>query len=209
MYLYISLFTVLSYLIGSFSSAVWFGKWFFNVDVREHGSRNAGATNTLRVLGYKAAIPVFLVDILKSFLAVQLVIFVPDLIIDSELFYQIKLLFGVAAVIGHIFPIYTGFRGGKGVASMLGLVLALYPIAAGLTFGVFIIVFLISRIVSVSSISAALSFPFVMYFITGGSSLTLTIFSVIASLLIIITHKKNIKRLLKGEEKRMSFRKKS
>ncbi|HNQ69085.1 MAG TPA: glycerol-3-phosphate 1-O-acyltransferase PlsY [Bacteroidales bacterium] len=207
MYFYVVLFAILSYLIGSFSSAVWFGKWFFGVDVREHGSKNAGATNTFRVLGYKAGIPVFIADILKSFLAVQLIIFVPDISVESEFYYQIKLLFGVLAVIGHIFPIYTGFRGGKGVASMLGLVLALYPVSAGLTFGVFLIVFLISRIVSISSIIAAVSFPFIMYVITDGSSDTLTVFSVVAAVLIVITHKKNIKRLLKGEEKRISFRK--
>ncbi|HOZ30887.1 MAG TPA: glycerol-3-phosphate 1-O-acyltransferase PlsY [Bacteroidales bacterium] len=209
MYSYIILFTIVSYLIGSFSSAVWFGKWFFKVDVREHGSKNAGATNTLRVLGYKAAIPVFIADIVKSFIAVQLIVFVPEITNGTEFYYQIKLLFGISAVIGHIFPLYTGFRGGKGVASMLGLVLALYPLVAGITFGVFVVVFLISRIVSVSSISAALSFPIIMYLITGGESLTLTIFSVIASILIVITHKKNIKRLLKGEEKRISFRKNS
>ncbi|MDD3860882.1 MAG: glycerol-3-phosphate 1-O-acyltransferase PlsY [Bacteroidales bacterium] len=208
MYLYIIIFTIVSYLIGSFSSAVWFGKWFFGVDVREHGSKNAGATNTFRVLGYKAGIPVFIADILKSFLAVQLINFIPDIVLETELYYQIKLVFGISAVIGHIFPLYTGFRGGKGVASMLGLVLALYPAVAGITLGVFIIVFLITRIVSISSIIAALSFPLIMYFITDGTSPTLTVFSIVASVLIVVTHKKNIKRLLKGEEKRISFKKK-
>ncbi|MDD3741734.1 MAG: glycerol-3-phosphate 1-O-acyltransferase PlsY [Bacteroidales bacterium] len=208
MYLYIIIFTIVSYLIGSFSSAVWFGKWFFGVDVREHGSKNAGATNTFRVLGYKAGIPVFIADILKSFLAVQLINLIPDIVLETEFYYQIKLVFGISAVIGHIFPLYTGFRGGKGVASMLGLVLALYPAVAGITLGVFIIVFLITRIVSISSIIAALSFPLIMYFITDGTSPTLTVFSIVASVLIVVTHKKNIKRLLKGEEKRISFKKK-
>jgi acyl phosphate:glycerol-3-phosphate acyltransferase len=205
---YIVIFAVLSYLIGSFSSAVWFGKWFFGTDVREFGSKNAGATNTFRVLGYKAGIPVFIADVLKSFLAVNLIIFIPEMIVESEFFYQTKLIFGVAAVLGHIFPLYTGFRGGKGVASMLGLVLALSPASAGLTFIVFIIVFLISHIVSVSSLSAALVFPLVVFLLTGGESLTLTIFSYVGSVLIVITHLKNIKRLLKGEEKRISFKKK-
>jgi acyl phosphate:glycerol-3-phosphate acyltransferase len=205
---YIVIFAVLSYLIGSFSSAVWFGKWFFGTDVREFGSKNAGATNTFRVLGYKAGIPVFIADVLKSFLAVNLIIFIPEMIVESEFFYQTKLIFGVAAVLGHIFPLYTGFRGGKGVASMLGLVLALSPASAGLTFIVFIIVFLISHIVPVSSLSAALVFPLVVFLLTGGESLTLTIFSYVGSVLIVITHLKNIKRLLKGEEKRISFKKK-
>ncbi len=204
---YIIAFTVVSYLLGSFSSAVWFGKWFFDTDVREFGSKNAGATNTFRVLGYKAGIPVFIADILKSFLAVQLIIFVPEIIKGSEFYYQIKLLFGAAAIIGHIFPVFTGFRGGKGVASMLGLVLALYPSAAGITFIVFAIVFVITHIVSISSIAASISFPVIVYFLSEGNSHTLTIFSCIATLLIVITHLKNIKRLLKGEEKRISFKK--
>jgi acyl phosphate:glycerol-3-phosphate acyltransferase len=200
---------ILSYLLGSFSSAVWFGRWFWNIDVREHGSKNAGATNTFRVLGYKAGIPVFVADILKSFIAVQLINFVPDLVKGSELYFQIMLMFGSAAVIGHILPLYTGFRGGKGVASMLGFVVAVHPAAAGITFVVFLIVFLISRIVSISSLSAAVTFPLIIYLLELGDSLTLTVFSILAAILIVITHLKNIKRLLKGEEKRMSFSKKA
>jgi glycerol-3-phosphate acyltransferase PlsY len=206
---YVAGFIILSYLLGSFSSAVWFGRWFWNIDVREHGSKNAGATNTFRVLGYKAGIPVFVADILKSFIAVQLINFVPELEKGSELYFQIMLMFGTAAVIGHIFPLYTGFRGGKGVASMLGFVIAVHPAAAGITFGVFLIVFLISRIVSISSLSAALSFPVIIYLLEHGDSVTLTVFSILAAILIVITHLKNIKRLLKGEEKRMSFSKKA
>jgi len=175
---YVAGFIILSYLLGSFSSAVWFGRWFWNIDVREHGSKNAGATNTFRVLGYKAGIPVFVADILKSFIAVQLINFVPELEKGSELYFQIMLMFGTAAVIGHIFPLYTGFRGGKGVASMLGFVIAVHPAAAGITFGVFLIVFLISRIVSISSLSAALSFPVIIYLLEHGDSVTLTVFSI-------------------------------
>lgn len=206
---YVAGFIILSYLLGSFSSAVWFGRWFWNIDVREHGSKNAGATNTFRVLGYKAGIPVFVADILKSFIAVQLINFVPELEKGSELYFQIMLMFGSAAVIGHILPLYTGFRGGKGVASMLGFVVAVHPAAAGITFVVFLIVFLISRIVSISSLSAALTFPLIIYLLELGDSLILTIFSILAAILIVITHLKNIKRLLKGEEKRMSFSKKA
>jgi glycerol-3-phosphate acyltransferase PlsY len=163
MIFYLIIFTITSYLLGSFSSAVWFGKWFHNTDVREHGSKNAGATNTLRVLGAKAALPVFIVDILKSFLAVQLIWFVPEVVAGTELFYQIKLLFGISAVVGHIFPLYSGFKGGKGVASMLGLLLALHPASAGITLAVFAICFASTRIVSISSIIAALSFPIIIF----------------------------------------------
>ncbi|MDY0141710.1 MAG: glycerol-3-phosphate 1-O-acyltransferase PlsY [Bacteroidales bacterium] len=208
MLVYLIIFSIISYLIGSFSSAVWYGKWFYKTDVREHGSKNAGATNTLRVLGVKAAFPVFITDILKSYLAVQLIWFVPDIMTGSEQFYQIKLLFGVSAVIGHIFPLYTNFKGGKGVASMLGLVLALHPAAAGLSLAVFSLVFIFTRIVSISSISAALVFPVIIYLLEKAEIITLSIFSVIAAILIVITHLKNIKRLLKGEEKKMHFKKK-
>mgnify|MGYP003803122813 FL=1 len=198
---------MVSYLIGSFSSAVWIGKWFFGIDVREHGSKNAGATNTFRVLGYKAGIPVFILDVLKSFISVNFIIFIPEIITYSEIYYGIKILFGICAVTGHIFPIYTRFKGGKGVASMLGLVIALQPTAAGITFAVFIFVFLITRIVSLSSISAAIAFPIIIYLLEKNDSLTLTIFSLIATVIIIFTHKLNIKRLIAGEEKKISFRK--
>jgi glycerol-3-phosphate acyltransferase PlsY len=204
----IILFCLLAYLIGSFSSAVWIGKWFFGIDVREHGSKNAGATNTFRVLGYKAGITVFVLDVLKSFLSVNFIIFIPEIIANSEIFYGIKILFGICAVIGHIFPLYTGFKGGKGVASMLGLVIALHPFAAGLTFAVFIFVFLITRIVSISSISAALAFPIIIYFLEKNNSLTLTIFSIVAAVIIIFTHKSNIKRIIAGKENKISFRNK-
>jgi glycerol-3-phosphate acyltransferase PlsY len=209
MIFYLIIFTITSYLLGSFSSAVWFGKWFHNTDVREHGSKNAGATNTLRVLGAKAALPVFIVDILKSFLAVQLIWFVPEVVAGTELFYQIKLLFGISAVVGHIFPLYSGFKGGKGVASMLGLLLALHPASAGITLAVFAICFASTRIVSISSIIAALSFPIIIFILERTDFITLNIFSIVATILIVITHLKNIKRLLKGEEKKLQFRKKA
>ncbi len=208
MIIYLISFSILSYLLGSFSSAVWFGKWFHKTDVREHGSKNAGATNTLRVLGAKAALPVFIVDILKSFISVNLALLIPDLISGTDPYFQVKLLFGICAVIGHIFPLYSGFKGGKGVASMLGLVLALHPAAAGLALLVFLIIFLITKIVSISSISTAIAFPLILQFIFNNQSITLTIFSIIAAILIVITHLKNIKRLLKGEEKKISFKKK-
>lgn len=207
MVLKIILFSILAYLIGSFSSAVWIGKWFFGIDVREYGSKNAGATNTFRVLGTKAGISVFILDVLKSFIAVKFIIFFPEIKAQSELYYQIQLLFGMIAVVGHIFPLYTGFRGGKGVASMLGIVIAIHPLAAICTFGVFAFVFVIFRIVSLASLSAALSFPIIIYLFESNSSLTLTIFSIFASLLIVVTHKKNIRRLLRGEETKIKFQK--
>ncbi|MCF0207731.1 MAG: glycerol-3-phosphate acyltransferase, partial [Bacteroidales bacterium] len=122
---------IAAYLMGSFSSALWFGKWFYKIDIREHGSKNAGSTNVLRVLGWKCAIPVFIVDILKSFIPTMFFVMIlnslalngtpNELIVGTESYYLFQLLFGIAAIIGHILPIFSRFKGGKGVASMLGL----------------------------------------------------------------------------------------
>lgn len=206
---YIILFSILSYLLGSFSSALWYGKWFYKTDVRKLGSKNAGATNTLRTLGYKAAIPVFLTDILKSFVSVELVRLIPNLVPATELYYQLMILFGVCSVIGHIFPLYSGFKGGKGVASMLGVVLAIHPLAAVLSLTVFLIIFIFSKIVSISSLLTSIAFPIIVFILEKNISLTLTMFSVSACIIIILTHVKNIKRLVKGEEKKISFKKTS
>ena len=127
------LFLLLAYMIGAFPSAVWLGRTFYNTDVREYGSGNAGATNTFRTLGPKAGIPVLLMDILKGWIAVNLVYFV----MDNQ--FELKLAFGIAAVIGHLFPIYTGFRGGKGIATMLGFMIGIYWQAALLSALVFIL----------------------------------------------------------------------
>ncbi|NLA23743.1 MAG: glycerol-3-phosphate 1-O-acyltransferase PlsY [Bacteroidales bacterium] len=196
-----------AYLLGSFSSAVWFGKWFKGIDLREHGSGNAGATNAFRVLGAKIAIPVFIMDVLKAFLAVSLVYFVKTHYTEIEIDI-IKIALGTSAVLGHIFPLYTQFKGGKGVASMLGVLLAINPLIACCSLGVFIIVFLISHIVSIGSILAAISFPVFTIFIFSSSTIAMQIFSIIASLLVIFLHKSNIKRLIAGKEKKIKFRKK-
>ena len=119
-------FTLLAYLTGAFPSAVWLGKRFYSIDVREFGSGNAGATNTFRVLGKKAGIPVLLMDIFKGWLSVNYINFLSIVPTSVENKFEIQLVFGVAAVIGHLFPIYTGFRGGKGIATLLGLLIALH-----------------------------------------------------------------------------------
>ena len=152
------LFLLLAYLIGAFPSAVWLGRTFHNTDVREYGSGNAGATNTFRTLGPKAGIPVLLMDILKGWIAVNLVYFVMDnQLMSEEKFFELKLAFGIAAVIGHLFPIYTGFRGGKGIATMLGFMIGIYWQAALLSALVFILTLLISKYVSLSSIIASIT----------------------------------------------------
>ena len=205
------LFLLLAYLIGAFPSAVWLGRTFYNTDVREYGSGNAGATNTFRTLGPKAGIPVLLMDILKGWIAVNLVYFVTDnQLMSDERCFELKLAFGIAAVIGHLFPIYTGFRGGKGIATMLGFMIGIYWQAALLSALVFIFTFLISKYVSLSSIIASLTFPFIVIVILGmnNTNSSLIIFSIFVPILSLITHQKNIERLIRQEENKAKFGKK-
>jgi|TARA_B110000091_G_scaffold209950_1_gene251952 glycerol-3-phosphate acyltransferase PlsY len=197
---------ILSYLTGAFPSAVLIGKIFFKTDVREFGSGNAGATNTFRVLGKKAGIPVLILDIFKGWLAVNYIFFISSLSNNLDLVFEQQLVFGIAAVIGHLFPIYTGFRGGKGIATLLGLLVGIQPAAALLSSLVFIIIFFISRYVSLSSIFAALAFPIIIYFLSDSTDVSLIIFSIFVPLLALITHQKNIERLLKGEEVKVKFK---
>ena len=204
-------FLLLAYLIGAFPSAVWLGRTFYNTDVREYGSGNAGATNTFRTLGVKAGVPVLLMDILKGWLAVNLVYFVTDnQLMSDEKFFEIKLVFGIAAVIGHLFPVYTGFRGGKGIATMLGFMIGIYWQAALLSALVFVVTFLLSKYVSLSSIVASLAFPFIVIVILGmnNANTSLIIFSIFVPILSLITHQKNIERLIRREENKAKFGKK-
>ena len=205
------LFLTFAYLIGAFPSAVWLGKTFYNTDVREYGSGNAGATNTFRILGVKAGVPVLLMDILKGWLAVNLVYFVADnQLMSDEKVFEIKLVFGIAAVIGHLFPVYTGFRGGKGIATMLGFMIGIYWQAALLSALVFVVTFLLSKYVSLSSIVASLAFPFIVIVILGmnNANTSLIIFSIFVPILSLITHQKNIERLIRREENKAKFGKK-
>ena len=194
-------FLILAYLIGSFPSAVWLGKTFYNKDVREYGSGNAGATNTFRVLGKKAGIPVLLMDVFKGWFAVYLASFS---VADNV---ELQLAFGIAAVIGHLFPIYTGFRGGKGIATLLGFMIGVEPIAAGICALIFLISCLISKYVSLSSIFASIAFPLVIVFSYGYNNVnsSLFLFSIFVPILALITHQKNIERLIRGEENKAKF----
>jgi glycerol-3-phosphate acyltransferase PlsY len=203
---------VLAYLIGSFSSAVWIGRWLRNTDVREFGSKNAGTTNTIRVLGIKIGLFVFFIDVFKGWFAVfiGLHFFLPAAFSQYYEFYSLILTISVVA--GHIFPLYTGFKGGKGVATALGVLLAIFPYTALLSLSLWVVVFLCTRYVSVASIIAAVSFPVFYFFIHRHDcdfSVTLLTLAIIAGVFIPIMHHKNIKRLLSGTENRMSFKKKS
>ena len=204
------LFLLLAYLTGAFPSAVWVGKTFYKKDVREYGSGNAGATNTFRVLGKKAGIPVLIMDVFKGWLAVNYVFFLSthsELVEVPALLFETQLAFGIAAVIGHLFPVYTGFRGGKGIATLLGLLIGLSSIAALVSIIVFVIVFIISKYVSLGSVIASIAFPLVVFFILNEKDVnsSLEIFSVFVPILTLITHQKNIERLVRGEENKVKF----
>lgn len=196
---------IIAYLIGSIPTAVWVGKWMYQVDVREHGSRNGGATNTFRVLGKKAGIPVLLFDIFKGWCATMGLSWLSYYTQGSEFYINFQIATGIAAIIGHIFPIFAGFNGGKGVATTLGVILTLHPLAALTTLGVFLIVFLVTRYVSLGAIISAFAFPILVIAIFKTSFISLMYFSVFFALVVIVTHKKNIMRLLNNEENRINF----
>ena len=193
---------IVAYLLGSIPSAVWIGKHFYGVDVREHGSKNAGATNTLRVLGRRAAFPVFAIDFLKGYVAVSLSILAAyHADISTNGIYNLKLLLVVCAVAGHIFPIFAGFKGGKGVATLAGAIMGVDPSSVMLCLGVWLLVLMATNYVSLSSMLAGLCFPvFILVSPKTNGSPTLIAFSCIVAVLLVVMHRKNIKRLVAGTE---------
>ncbi len=198
---------IVAYLLGSIPTSVWIGRYFYHIDIREHGSGNAGATNTFRVLGIKAGIIVFIVDFLKGFLAVNLIHFTHYYIPHSGDYINIQLLLGIAALLGHIFPIYVGFRGGKGVATLFGVICAISLYPTLIMAGVFFVTLIITKYVSLSSMIAGLSFPFLIIVIFNTTTPSLVIFSLIIAILMLFTHQKNIERLLRKEESKADFSK--
>lgn len=196
---------LIAYLLGSIPTAVWVGKSFYNVDIRTEGSKNAGATNTFRVLGKKPGIIVLAIDILKGVLAISVPIFIFQLDASETIYGNIKVLTGILAVTGHIFPIFAGFKGGKGVATSLGVVIGVSPPAAGICIALFLIVFSLTHFVSLGAIVAAVSFPLTIIFFLKEENVSMISFSIVLSLAVILAHKKNIKRLLEGNENKMNL----
>ena len=194
-----------AYLLGSIPSAVWVGKAAKGVDVREHGSKNAGTTNTMRVLGFKTGIPVLLIDVFKGFAAVKLALLSTTFEVGTNSFVNFQLALGAAAVLGHVFPVFAGFRGGKGVATIVGILLALHWQATLVAIAVFLIALFISKYVSLSSLMMGLSFPVSVIFIFQSDSISLKIFSAVVCILLFVTHRKNISRLLNGNESKATF----
>lgn len=206
---------LLAYLIGSIPTAVWYGKAKFGMDVRNHGSGNAGATNTFRVFGKKAGTLVMAIDIIKGFIAASLPLFFTYFYFNftENQYVQIQLLYGMGAVLGHIFPLYANFKGGKGVATLLGMVFAINIWAALACVGVFLIVFFISKYVSLGSMTAGLAFPLFLLIpkiYQYSPSKTLIGFGFFLFAMLVFTHRKNIRRLIDGEENKanISFGKK-
>ncbi|MBK9637594.1 MAG: glycerol-3-phosphate 1-O-acyltransferase PlsY [Bacteroidetes bacterium] len=196
---------LLAYMMGSIPSAVWIGKLLYGVDVRDYGSGNAGATNTFRVLGKRAGLPVLILDILKGFVAVKLVWLTVKYLPDTQQFVNLELSLGLAALIGHIFPVFAGFRGGKGVATLLGILCAVHIGAALICIGVFMVTILLTHYVSLSSMLSALTFPISIMFIYHETIPGLNIFAMFVCVLVLITHQKNIERLLSGDEGKIAF----
>jgi len=202
---------IAAYLLGSIPTAVWLGQAFYGIDVREYGSGNAGATNTFRVLGKKPGIIVMTIDIMKGFTATKLAYFIGLSVTGpkySAQFVNYELALGVIAVMGHLFPIFAGFRGGKGVATLFGMILAVNPPAALLCVTVFVTVLLVSKYVSLSSICAGFTFPLGTVFVFQSSVKAEVLYSICVCVLILVTHQKNIERLLKGKESKVYLFKK-
>lgn len=193
---------LLAYMIGSFPTAYLIGKARHGVDLREEGSKNLGATNTFRVLGWQSGTLVLLVDVLKGWGVVQTSFALEVLSVEG---YFIHFSIGLAAVLGHIFPIYMSFKGGKGVATVLGVVIAVHPWAALSCIGIFLLLFLLTRYVSLGSILAACTFPVLVIFVFKSEDPFLIHFSWVLALLIVFTHHKNIDRLLKKKENKLHF----
>jgi len=196
---------ILAYVTGSIPTSVWVGKWFFDIDIRDHGSGNAGATNTMRVLGVKVGIPVLLLDLLKGWLAVKYAVLFDIFPSHSHPLMNLSIILGMFAVIGHIYPVFANFRGGKGVATIFGALIAIAPIATFCAGGVFFITLFVFKYVSLGSIAAAISFPIFIFFVFDYPLIGLRIFSLFVAALLIITHMKNIKRLIHSEEEKASF----
>ncbi|MBU1048743.1 glycerol-3-phosphate 1-O-acyltransferase PlsY [Candidatus Bipolaricaulota bacterium] len=195
---------ILSYLLGAFPSSIVYGRLFRNIDVRKHGSGNAGGTNAWRVLGWKIGLPVILTDVAKGALASLVIARIPVGELPLEL-NVVALLCGVAALLGHVFPIYTRFKGGKGVATGAGMLLVNAPIPVACALGVFALTLFLFGKVSLGSILAAISLPIFVVCIDRFTSIDYPILllalTIALALFILYTHRTNVQRLFKGQEK--------
>jgi len=198
---------LLAYLLGSIPTAVWVSKKYYGFDIREVGSGNAGATNAFRVLGTKTGVLVLFVDMLKGALAVKLA-YLSSYAFGSIAFTNLQIGLGLLAVVGHIFPVFAQFKGGKGIATLFGLILGIQPIVALSLVAVFLFILVLTKYVSVSSMIASIAFPIMILFVFKEPELSYRLFAVATALLVILTHHKNIQRLIKGCENKVNLFKK-
>jgi len=194
---------IVAYLIGSIPTAVWVSKYFFGIDIREYGSGNAGATNTFRVLGSRWGSFVMLVDVMKGVVATSLHLLLPHYLTNELHQTNFMLGLGIASIIGHIFPIWANFKGGKGVATLLGMAVAIQPIVAACCIAVFLTVLFLTRFVSLSSMLAGIAFMVFILFVFNEQPTFYRIFAVLVALMVVLTHQKNITRLLNGTENKV------
>lgn len=194
---------VIAYLIGSIPTALWLGKAYFGIDIREYGSGNSGATNSFRVLGPRWGSFVMVADVIKGVVATSLYILLPYYLTDEWDRTNFMVGLGLAAVLGHIFPIWADFRGGKGVATLFGMILAIQPVVAGCCIAVFICVLYLTRFVSLSSILASVAFAVFILFIFNEQEPLYRAFAVAVTMTVLLTHQKNISRLLRGNESKV------
>lgn len=207
---------IIAYLLGSIPSAVWIGKRYYGVDVREHGSKNAGTTNVLRVLGTRAAIPVFIIDFLKGFVAVTIFTLLKydDGIPSPVWIINLKIAAVFVVALGHIFPIFANFRGGKGVATMLGALTGIRPTIAFLCFAIWFVALMLWHYVSLASVIAGGCFPIFASIFAGSvysrydwerTPITFVVFSFVVAIILVWTHRKNIGRIMNGTESKIRF----
>jgi glycerol-3-phosphate acyltransferase PlsY len=211
---------ILSYLIGSIPTSIIISKAAKGIDIREHGSGNAGGTNVLRVLGWKHGLLVILLDALKGVLAVVVVARLHygsmpfQNLTPFDDFTLVQIIAGISAVIGHVWTVFAGFKGGKGIATALGMLLMIVTVDMLIALGVFILVVTFSRYVSLASLAGAISVPLALivrenvFHVDIPNYHTLLPFLIFLAVLVIFTHRKNVVRLLNGSESRISFSKK-
>ena len=200
----------IGYILGSIPTGVWLGKMIKGIDLRDHGSKSMGATNVFRVLGWKLAVIALIVDVGKGYAAASLGyrINLGDIALTP---IQLSLIAGLAAIAGHLFPVFAKFKGGKGIATGAGLLLFLAPLELGFAVVVFILVVLITRYVSLGSLSAATFFATVIilerHYLGYPHGEEMELLSVLIFILVLYTHRSNIKRLISGRENKIGAKK--
>lgn len=211
---------LLSYLVGSIPSGMIIARKFGNINIKEHGSGNVGGTNVFRVMGWKFGISVILLDALKGAIAVILISrlywgsfpFPNQTPFDD--FTLVQIMAGITAVIGHVWTIFADFKGGKGIATGLGVLITIITLDIALALAVFVIVVSLSKYISLGSISAAVSIPIIMivreniFGVDIQGYHTILPFVIVLAIMVIYTHRSNIIRLLNGNENQISFSKK-